>query len=838
MGTQIAVPSPQHRYLEPYKNRAFQYDTKHSNLFLSHYTNQILNVVGDDSIVRGLEVSPEVNSSKTGIDFKVAPGALVQDLTYFEFQNETTVSMDEIVDFSDFYVVVYTSYRYIETVYENPMKLEATLYNPRTKRALSTWNTVINRIILGVFSFTVENGLITGVNEEDSTIFFEEANVIRNGTFDFFTTECWFPINSLINVISEGGAMESPYIEVTPASNNYQGIAQAFNTKPNITYEVSFYVKSDESVPFQALLVDRDSVVNIKAPEIKSYESTSTKRWTLHTFRFTAFSSMTTLFLLKRSASLDNKIDFDHICIFEYTPTRRRCELHNIAVIDGGRIPTTESIIPVVHRETAACRWNIRYISGVSRYDIDSTQTSLKNPRRGIYIVFFGDRYANENEYLIDWKNNRIYIYSTPDNTSDTISIYFLMNPETSIYEWNVELKSGLNIYSPSKTQEPFPESTGGKYFAFYNGSKLSESYYVIDSSRNTVQFNSTYVKPSISSNVYISFITDPVDVKEWSFKTRTNVNAYYLENGQESFLTEENGKYLIFIGDRKLSEDDYMIKPSEDVITLSAAATPTSNNIPIQIYYFGNKEPVDLTPVDEDFGVYRWKFNIRSDQAVYYLDSSQNPFRNINRGTYLGFMNGIALQQSEFSVNVNAGSITFATTVLQNNAVMDLYYVKKGVEAKYFWEFKAASANQRSYVPAAGKPEFQSPDDGTYLVILGTKQIDKSQYTVAYAENKLQIASSVSVPKNTKIQVLFITDPVINKFWEFTTSANIIAYFPKENEASFAEIGDGEFLLFKDGVKLSSDEYRVNPLKNNVSFTSVPQSGGSKCELYFVGRE
>ena len=101
MGTQIVVPSPQHRYLEPFKNRTFQYDTKHSNLFLSRYTNQILNAVGDDSIVRGLEVTPELNSSKTGINFIISPGALVQDLTYFEFQKETIVPMDDLSDFSD-----------------------------------------------------------------------------------------------------------------------------------------------------------------------------------------------------------------------------------------------------------------------------------------------------------------------------------------------------------------------------------------------------------------------------------------------------------------------------------------------------------------------------------------------------------------------------------------------------------------------------------------------------------------------------------------------------------------------------------------------------------------
>lgn len=44
------TPSPQFRYLEPYKNRVFQYDTPNSNLFLSQYANNLLRVVGNDCV--------------------------------------------------------------------------------------------------------------------------------------------------------------------------------------------------------------------------------------------------------------------------------------------------------------------------------------------------------------------------------------------------------------------------------------------------------------------------------------------------------------------------------------------------------------------------------------------------------------------------------------------------------------------------------------------------------------------------------------------------------------------------------------------------------------------
>ena len=838
MGTQIVVPSPQHRYLEPFKNRCFQYDTKHSNVFLSHYVNQILNAVGDDSIVRGLEVAPKVNSSKTGIDFKISPGALIQDLTYFEFQNESTVSMEEVGDFSEYYIIIYTSYRYIETVYDNSMKFEGTLYNPRTKKALSIWNPAVNRIILGVYSFTAVDGFITDVTEIDSTIFFDEANVIRNGIFDTEGTDYWTAINSILHVKNDGGALDSPYVEVTPVSNTYQGIAQAFTTKPNLTYEVSFYVKSDESVPFQALILDKDSVYNINAPKIKSYDATSTKTWTLHTFRFTAFSNQTTIFLLKKSSSLTNKINFDHIYIFEYTPTRRRCNLHNISMVDGGRIPTIENLIPLRAAESVVYRWNIKYSTSNSIYEIDSTQPPLMNPSKGQYIVFCGGNYVEKDGYYIDWKRNKIYLYSTPEGSPSTISIYFLLYSSTSKYSWTIHLKDNLNIYSPGEDQEPFQNKANGQYFVFYNGSKLDDSYYNINYSRNTVQFTASAVNSFISKNVYISFITDPTVIKTWSFLSSAGVNAYYLVSSDDSFLDESNGKYLVFLGNKKLQEEDYLIKPTEGVITLDSSVIPLQNNIPLKIYYFGNSEPVDLTPPDKDFDVYKWTFILKSGKTSYVVDSSRDPFKPVNDGSYFAFKNGNHLSPNQYAISPTTGIVTFQSSAIQNNAVVEIYFSKKNPSAKYEWTFQATEEGLRSYTPASGKPAFQNPRNGMYLVFLGTKQLAKTQYTVQHGSNTIQISDSVSVPKNTRMQVVFISNPVPYSSWSFETVANVDVYTPKESEGRFFNFENGEYLLFINGVKIDSNKYTVNPFRDNISFTVSPSPGGEKCELYYVGRE
>ena len=841
MGTTIKIPSPQHRFLEPFKNRVFQYDTKHSNLFLSRYTNQILNAVGDDSIVRGLEISPEVNPSKTGINFTISPGALVQDLTYFEFQKETVIEMDDLADFSDYYIVIYSNYRYIETVYENPLKFEATFYNPRTKRTLSAWNTVNNRIILGVFSFSIDGDHnIIDVEEEDSTIFFEDANVVRNGTFDTGTTEYWTSINSNLSIVESGGALDSAYLQVTPLGDEYQGAGQVFTTKPNLTYEASFYVKADEAVPFEVFVLDKNAIYTIPtAEQIKVYEGTATKKWVLHTFRFNAFSTQTTLVLAKKSPSLDNNIYFDHICSFEYTPTRKRADLHSISMIDGGRIPTTEDIVPVVDPKSAVVRWDDIYRAGSLVYDIDLTQHGMLNSNKGLYLAFFSGRYALSTEYYPHWKEDILYLYVEPDNPGDEIALYYIQNPETSRYKWSIKLEDDIYIYSPLKSQEAFQNPSKGVYLVFFNGELLNNSSYSVDFSRNLIQFDSNVVKKSIALQVDVYFITDPIERRSWSFTTSAGVNAYYLDSSDVDFLSEENGKYMVFLDGKKVKEGNYLVKPSERCITLSPA--PAAENTLLRVYYFGNQEPVDETPEDQNFDMYKWKVSQDAGVTEYKVDKSRDPLRLKSEGYYLVFNGTEFLQPFMYSIP-GTSAITFAREYIRDGALIDMYFIKKSPAAKFEWKFTAETAGQSNFTPKETEPRLQLQDDGEYMVFIRGNnmniKLDRSQYNIMYAANTLQVSNQVTIPQGADIYVCFLTTPLTMGYWNFVTVENVYSYSPKDSEKDFAEFNEGEYLLFIDGKRIPSDQYVVDPLKNTITLVSILHHGGNKCELYFIGKE
>lgn len=746
--------------------------------------------------------------------------------------------MGDIREFSDFYIVLYTNYRYLETVYENQLKFEATLYNPKTRKTLSPWNPVTNRIILGVFSFSVKNNEIVEVVEEDATIFFDESNVIKNGTFDDKNTNSWTAINSILKIENEGGALDTPYITITPMSAEYQGMAQVISTKPNDTYEVSFYVKSDETTPFQVLVLDKKSLYDLNATEVKSYDSTSTKKWVLHTFRFSAFSTQSTIFFLKKSNDLENKIDFDHIYVFEYTRTRKISDLNRVSLVDGGRIPTTENIIhDDVQRESFVYQWNFVSKSGKRCYEFDDTVPALKSPGKGHYLVFFGGTKLYEKDYYIDNTNNRIFFNAIIDKPNEDVSVFYIRKSPNGVYKWELEPSEIANVYAPDKYEENFQSKENGTYLVFYNAAKLHENDYSIDVNQNTIQLASEIInETSRTQHVTVFYITSPVVTKSWTFNTNVGVTTYYLSSSSEDFPDTTKGRYLVFLNGSRVVDDDFLINQNNNSISLDII--PDVNNAPLCIYYFGNEVEPNEVPEDENLDVYHWKLTLRTGQTLYSFDSSYQSLKSVSAGYYMLFKDGKKLLSSQYTINTASNSISLVSSVIAEDSVVDVYFVKNPAAGNYSWKFSTMT-DVRTYTPTATETVFPSPDDGRYLVFLNDKKLTQEQFNILFTSNTIRLSNNLSVPQGASLQVYcFIDPPVRNKFWKFNTIKNVSTYIPQENQFPFSDLPDGEFLLFKNDIKLSEKEFEVNKLKNNLTFLTPPQENGGRIELYFLGKE
>lgn len=338
MGKSSLVPVVQYKYIEPFKNRAYQYDTAQVNYYMSHYVNQILNVTGDDCIVTGTTVSFEIDSYETGIYFTIKPGGIVQDTTYIEMLEPAKLYLENVTSYPDCWVVIYTDWQYINTPYPNDLKVCCTIYNPATSTTLTEWNHLTNRIILGVFSYDINDGKIVSIDEKHGDLLIDNINLIENGTFDDATLNYWTLCDSSPVVINDGsGYYGTAYIELaTPFDIINTGISQCFQTRRNFKYELSFHVKSSTLTPLKLLITNGNDTFDIDAPQIMEMHITPSMTWTRYEFQFSAVSDQSVIFFLKNTSSSNDTIDIDHVRILEKLRIRRISDLKVAKRVDGG----------------------------------------------------------------------------------------------------------------------------------------------------------------------------------------------------------------------------------------------------------------------------------------------------------------------------------------------------------------------------------------------------------------------------------------------------------------------------------------------------------------------
>lgn len=316
MSKLIVTPNPQKRYLEPYKNRTFQYDNEYSNLYLSQYVNNILRAVGNDVIVRGLQVDYAVDEAGTGVNFNISPGAVIQDTTYIELPVNTKISIDDIVSYTESfkYIILYTCWKYVQTVYANDFAIGVTLYDPRANKTLTAWDVNRNRIILGIYQYEVENGKITNVYENDSLsdITLKESNIVVNG---LFPTNCdkWTVINSSMHW-TKTLDNEDSFARVIPNSSNTaeSGFAQVIHPKDNKNYKVVFTIRSATSKPviFNARIIDGSNIYEDEPVILGSKIAQVKSIWTTYEIMFKSISPNACFILTKKNTDNENNSEY------------------------------------------------------------------------------------------------------------------------------------------------------------------------------------------------------------------------------------------------------------------------------------------------------------------------------------------------------------------------------------------------------------------------------------------------------------------------------------------------------------------------------------------------
>jgi len=135
--------------------------------------NNLLRVIGDNVVLKGLDVTASLDGSNVVIE--ISDGVLIQNHTLIEIRSTTQLILPEsgVYD-TDGKFVVYVQYQYLNTVQDNPVRF-GIQHIAQTGVAADGWDHNRNSTVLTFFDFTKDvEGNLTSITE--STDEFIEIN--------------------------------------------------------------------------------------------------------------------------------------------------------------------------------------------------------------------------------------------------------------------------------------------------------------------------------------------------------------------------------------------------------------------------------------------------------------------------------------------------------------------------------------------------------------------------------------------------------------------------------------------------------------------------------------
>jgi len=162
----------QTRYNDPYQQTIFQYNTADSKVYLSRESNQLLNVVGNDIVIKDMNMSGVSIVSSSTVRATIGTGWAIQDSTLLQFTNSNNVDIDcAALDDTSLgcHLAVFIKYEFLQTIEANlaaidifHIQADGTVTNP-----LARHSTASCRILLGIIDFYKTGAVVTSAIVHD-----------------------------------------------------------------------------------------------------------------------------------------------------------------------------------------------------------------------------------------------------------------------------------------------------------------------------------------------------------------------------------------------------------------------------------------------------------------------------------------------------------------------------------------------------------------------------------------------------------------------------------------------------------------------------------------------
>lgn len=183
---QFAYPS-QTRYNDLYQARVFSLETEYKHKYLSRVANNVTKVIGDNILLKGLNVTPTFNNSIINLSF--SPGILVHDSTLIKITAPFTLTCDVAVlgdtPTTNSHLGVFTNFQYIESPdVDSQTKLSCSVYHidsvgtPTAFSGSPEFSVTRNKLLITGIDFTKSGSNVIECSEMASPLTADESKYL------------------------------------------------------------------------------------------------------------------------------------------------------------------------------------------------------------------------------------------------------------------------------------------------------------------------------------------------------------------------------------------------------------------------------------------------------------------------------------------------------------------------------------------------------------------------------------------------------------------------------------------------------------------------------------
>ena len=168
----IVTPAKQQLSVDPYTSKLFDFDNSSSRVYLSRTINNLLRAFGTDVIIENLFIRDLLyNPDDEVVSLTVTSGKCIIDTTLIEFITDTDISINTSGYDSNGSLLLFISFRFAESIYENLAKIKLVYIDPTNRFAYPEpieFNS--ERICLAKFNFDKELNTITKSKDAHVTV--------------------------------------------------------------------------------------------------------------------------------------------------------------------------------------------------------------------------------------------------------------------------------------------------------------------------------------------------------------------------------------------------------------------------------------------------------------------------------------------------------------------------------------------------------------------------------------------------------------------------------------------------------------------------------------------